>query len=110
MKLKIILIALCTLLLGTNVFTGYEWFKEDKEKKEYMKVLVKQNEIIDSLVNSPRWSVVLDIDLAVTDKSKFDVNGKNNSGTIFIPQEKKYVLEVEYDSITKIISMPYEKN
>lgn len=41
------------------------------------------------------------VDLHVTDKSKIDVNGKNNSGTINVPTDRVYMLEFSMDS-TKI--------
>ena len=39
--------------------------------------------------------VGFEVMLEVTDKSKLTVNGKGNSGTINIPQERHYVVEID---------------
>lgn len=99
MKTKIIITVIIALLLGGNIFMGYEWNRTYKEKKDYFSVIEKQNSIIDSLVNHPAKSVRMEVKMDLTDKSKFEINGKNNSGTINVPNERKYILEIEYDSI-----------
>lgn len=99
MKTKLILIIISIILLGGNIFTGYEWNRTYKEKKDYFEVIVKQNEIIDSLVNTPP-RLNMEVKMNLTDKSKFEINGKNNSGTINVPTTRTYVLEVEYDSVS----------
>lgn len=103
MKLKIILICLVILLCGGLVFTSYEWNKTNKEKKQYFSLIEKQNAIIDSMVNNPAKSVTVKVEMQVADKSKFTINGKNNSGTINVPTEKIYVLQVDFDSISTTI-------
>lgn len=99
MKTKLILIIISVILLGGNIFMGYEWNRTYKEKKDYFEVIVKQNEIIDSLVNTPP-RLNMEVKMNLTDKSKFEINGKNNSGTINVPTHRTYVLEVEYDSVS----------
>jgi len=99
MKFKIILIVISVILLGGNVFFSYEWHKSHKTKKEYFSLIEKQSATIDSLVNHPAKSVRMEVKMDLTDKSKFEINGKNNSGTINVPNERKYILEIEYDSI-----------
>ena len=103
MKLKIILICLVLLLSGGVGFTSYEWAKTDKEKKQYFSLILEQNAIIDSMANNPAKSVTVQVEMEVADKSKFTINGKNNSGTINVPTEKIYVLQVEFDSVFAVI-------
>lgn len=70
--------------------------------RKYIKALnyqvKEQSAIIDSLLN--RQSVVFDVSLNVQDKTRLTVNGKGNSGTINVPQEKVYVLEIDSTNIS----------
>lgn len=58
-----------------------------------------QNKIIDSLLH--RRMEVYDVTLHVTDQSKSTIYGKYNKGSIIVPQEKKYILELDSVSISK---------
>ena len=53
----------------------------------------EQSRVIDSLLN--RRLTVFDVQLHVQDKSKFAIYGSHNKGTINVPNERKYVLEVD---------------
>ena len=57
----------------------------------------EQHMVIDSLRN--RRMTVMDVQLYVTDKSKNTIYGRYNKGTITMPQEKTYHLEVDSVSI-----------
>ncbi len=57
----------------------------------------EQSLVIDSLLN--RRMTVMDVELYVTDKSKNIIYGRYNQGTITMPQEKTYHLEVDSVSI-----------
>lgn len=100
MKKKIIIAIIIAVLTGCNVFTGYEWHKSFKTNKEYFNLIEKQSATIDSLVNNPATSIKLDVSMQLTDKSKFEISAKNNQGTISIPNERKYLLEVQLDSVS----------
>lgn len=91
--LKIILIGLAVLTItGLSVAVGYQ----HKNIKNLNKTVEFQRETIDSLLAlPPAESVTLEVMLEVTDKSKLTVNGKGNSGTINIPQERHYVVEID---------------
>lgn len=52
-----------------------------------------QTVIIDSLLR--RRMNVFDVQMHVTDKSKFAIYGRYNKGTINVPNERRYILEVD---------------
>lgn len=72
--------------------------KDRKHIKALNYQVKEQSAIIDSLLN--RQSVVFDVSLNVQDKTRLTVNGKGNSGTINVPQEKVYVLEIDSTNIS----------
>lgn len=104
MKLKIILILISVILLAGNIFSGYEWHKSHKTNKEYFNLIEQQSATIDSLVNNPATSIKLDVQMELTDKSKFEISAKNNQGTITAPSDKTYTLEVKLDSVSAYIN------
>lgn len=53
----------------------------------------EQSRVIDSLLN--RRMTVFDVQLHVQDKSKFAIYGSHNKGTINVPNERTYTLEVD---------------
>lgn len=53
----------------------------------------EQSRVIDSLLN--RRMTVFDVQMHVQDKSRFSIYGKYNKGTINVPNERKYILEVD---------------
>lgn len=59
--------------------------------------ITEQMTIIDSLLD--RRMTVMDCQLYVTDKSRNIVYGRYNKGSIYMPQERRYVLEVDSVSI-----------
>lgn len=72
--------------------------KDRKHIKTLNYQVAEQSAIIDSLLN--RQSVVFDVSLNVQDKTRLVVNGKGNSGTINVPQEKIYILEIDSTNIS----------
>lgn len=60
--------------------------------------VTEQQTVIDSLLN--RHSISFEVELNVTDKSKMTVNGKGNSGYIYVPSERTYILEVDSTNIS----------
>lgn len=95
--LKIILIGLAVLTItGLSVAVGYQ----HKNIKNLNNTVEFQRETIDSLLAlPPAESVTLEVMLEVTDKSKLTVNGKGNSGTINVPTERHYVVEIDSTSL-----------
>lgn len=62
--------------------------------------LTKQKQEIHEVLQNLPPSVAVDCHLVVEDKSKMTINGKGNSGTISVPQEKTYYLELVMDSVS----------
>lgn len=58
----------------------------------------EQSRVIDSLLN--KRDKFIDIQMHVTDKSKFAVYGKYNKGTIYVPSERTYELKIDSTSIS----------
>lgn len=95
--IKIILIAIVAVTitgLATGVALQYKTIRQNDKTIEF------QRETIDSLLAlPPAESVTLEVELHVTDKSKIDVNGKGNSGTINVPTDRKYFIEIDSTSL-----------
>ena len=64
-----------------------------KHVKTLKAQVTEQSAIIDSLLK--RRMTLMDVDLYVTDKSVNKIYGRYNKGTITMPQERKYILEVD---------------
>lgn len=64
-----------------------------KHVKTLKAQVTEQSAIIDSLLK--RRMTLLDVELYVTDKSVNKIYGRYNKGTITMPQERKYILEVD---------------
>lgn len=95
--IKIILIAIVAVTI-TGLATGVAL--QHKTIRQNDKTIEFQRETIDSLLAlPPAESITLEVSLEVTDKSKLTVNGKGNSGTINIPQERHYVVEIDSTSL-----------
>lgn len=84
--------ALCTIgILITSVCLQH------KHVRSLQSHVTEQHMVIDSLLN--RRMTMMDVGLYVTDKSKNTIYGRYNKGTITMPQEKTYHLEVDSVSI-----------
>ena len=66
---------------------------EGNHRRSLQKQVKEQSVIIDSLLQ--RRMTVFDVQLHVTDKSVNKIYGRYNKGTISMPQERKYILEVD---------------
>lgn len=64
------------------------------------KALLEQREDIQEVMSKLPPSVAVDCHLVVEDKSKMTINGKGNSGSIYVPQDKTYYLELKMDSVS----------
>lgn len=53
----------------------------------------EQSRVIDSLLN--RRMTVFDVQMHIQDKSKFSIYGSHNKGTINVPNERTYTLEID---------------
>lgn len=86
------------VLLAVIAVLSVSVAKDRKHIKTLNYQVKEQSAIIDSLLN--RQSVVFDVCLNVQDKTRLTINGKGNSGTINVPQEKVYVLEIDSTNIS----------
>lgn len=66
---------------------------EGNHRRSLAKQVKEQSVIIDSLLK--RRMTVFDVQLHVTDKSVNKIYGRYNKGTISMPQERRYILEVD---------------
>lgn len=58
----------------------------------------EQSRVIDSLLN--RRDKFIDVQLHVTDKSRFAIYGRYNKGTINVPNERRYMLTIDSTNVT----------
>lgn len=66
---------------------------EGNHRRSLQKQVKEQSAVIDSLLG--RNQPLLDVKLYVTDKSRNVIYGRYNKGTISMPQERRYILEVD---------------
>lgn len=66
---------------------------EGSHRRSLAKQVKEQSAIIDSLLK--RDLPLFDVQLYVTDKSVNKIYGRYNKGTISMPQERRYILEVD---------------
>jgi hypothetical protein len=74
-------------------------FLEHSHRKSLQHQVAEQSAVIDSLLSRNR--PLLDVQLHVTDRSRNVIYGRYNRGTISMPQERRYILEV--DSSTLVV-------
>jgi hypothetical protein len=91
MKLKIIRIIVEVAIVAYAISMTALYRGSQSRVKE-------QSVIIDSLLN--RRMTVFDVQLNVTDKSTNKINGTYNKGTISMPQERVYKLEIDSVNVT----------
>jgi len=73
-------------------------FLEHSHRKSLQKQVAEQSAVIDSLLSRER--PLLDVQLHVTDRSRNVIYGRYNKGTISMPQERRYILEVDSSTLT----------
>ena len=93
--IKVAAYFLVVLIIGVLFTFSVQSQKHVKTLKNHV---VQQSVVIDSLLN--RRMTVFDVQLNVTDKSKNNIYGRYNKGTIEMPSVKSYKLEI--DSLTMI--------
>lgn len=71
---------------------------EGNHRRSLAKQVKEQSAVIDSLLK--RDQPLFDVDLYVTDKSVNKIYGRYNKGTISMPQERRYILEVDSTRVT----------
>ena len=71
---------------------------EGNHRRSLEKQVKEQSAVIDSLLSRDR--PLLDVKLYVTDRSRNIIYGRYNKGSISMPQERRYILEV--DSVVQL--------
>ncbi len=66
---------------------------EGSHRRSLAKQVKEQSVVIDSLLK--RKPTMMDVKLYVTDKSVNKIYGRYNKGYIAMPQERRYILEVD---------------
>lgn len=66
---------------------------EGSHRRSLAKQVKEQSVVIDSLLSRDR--PLLDVQLYVTDRSRNTIYGRYNKGYIAMPQERRYILEVD---------------
>ncbi len=89
-KIKYIIYAAAALALAVSMTLAVTTSGHNRSLKRQVK---EQSRTIDSLLSIRRQS--LNIQLYVTDKSTNKIYGRYNRGTIQMPSEKVYMLEID---------------
>ena len=93
--IKLIIYAVLTLIIVTLTTIS---ISQRKHLSTLKQTVNNQQIVIDSLLN--KHSIVFEVELNVTDKSKLTIYGKNNAGEILVPAEKTYILQVDSTNIS----------
>lgn len=98
-KWIIIIIGGCALAASAAIATLSVSLKSKTEMCAELKQRTKeQSRVIDSLLN--RRMTVFDVQLHVTDKSRFAIYGRYNKGTINVPNERTYELTIDSTNVS----------
>ena len=93
--IKIIIYAIVAVAIATLTATTIGQARHIKSLKAQVE---EQHVIIDSLLK--RRMTVIDCQLHVTDKSRFAIYGRYNKGTINVPNDRTYTLQIDSMNIT----------
>ncbi|MBQ9434936.1 MAG: hypothetical protein IJU33_02280 [Bacteroidales bacterium] len=94
---KWISIAMFAALTVGTIVCGTVAGLRGRHLKDMRQTVTEQRMIIDSLLK--RRMTVVDVKLNVTDKSRFAIYGRYNRGTISVPNERTYTLEIDSFSL-----------
>ena len=92
MKTKFWIMIVAALSMGL-VISGVVAGMQHRHMKDLRVQVQEQSCVIDSLLK--RRMTVFDVRLNVTDKSRFAIYGRYNKGTISVPNERTYTLELD---------------
>lgn len=88
--IKMIVYAVVAVALATTATLSAI---QGRHLRDVRKQVAEQSVIIDSLLTIKR--TVFEINMAVTDKSVFKVNGSHNKGEIHVPSDRTYHLVID---------------
>ena len=81
------------VLAATTAVATTTAILEGNHRRSLAKQVKEQSAVIDSLLS--RDQPLLDVKLYVTDRSVNKIYGRYNKGYIAMPQERRYILEVD---------------
>ena len=87
-KIAIVALLACAVAVMSTLYA-----ESHKHVKTLKHQVAEQSTVIDSLLK--RRMEYINAELYVTDKSRNVIYGRYNKGTITMPQERKYILEVD---------------
>lgn len=93
--IKIIIYAVVAVAISILITTAVLQARHISSLKDQVD---EQHIIIDSLLK--RRMTVIDCQLHVTDKSRFAIYGRYNKGTINVPNDRTYTLQIDSTNIT----------
>ena len=93
--IKLIIYAVVAVAIATLTAVSIGQSKQIRNLKAQVN---EQHMVIDSLLK--RRMTVIDCSLHVTDKSKFAIYGRYNKGTINVPNDRTYTLQIDSTSIS----------
>lgn len=93
--IKLIIYAVVAVAIATLTAVSIGQSKQIRSLKAQVD---EQHMVIDSLLK--RRMTVIDCSLHVTDKSKFAIYGRYNKGTINVPNDRTYTLQIDSTSIS----------
>ena len=91
-------IMIYTVFIAVIAVMGVTIHGQKKHVTSLTNQVKEQSAIIDSLLK--RKMTIFDVQLHVTDKSRNVIHGRYNKGTINMPQERTYKLEIDSTNIT----------
>lgn len=99
MKKWIIIVAVYIAATTSTIAVISVQLKNKTEMCSHLKEQTEeQSRVIDSLLN--RRDKFIDVQLHVTDKSRFAIYGRYNKGTINVPNERRYELTIDSTKVT----------
>lgn len=93
--IKVIIYAITAVVISTLIAIA---IGQNCHIKTLKKQVSEQRQVIDSLLK--RRMTVIDCSLHVTDKSRFAIYGRYNKGTINVPNDRTYTLQIDSTNIT----------
>ena len=74
--------------------------------KEQSIIIENQSHTIEELTKIKTYNYQFEVKLDVTDKSKYNIYGRNNAGTIIAPNQKQYELKIDSTSFVNMKIVP----
>ena len=104
----IYVVLIATIAVIATLYSGS--VKHNKSLKAQVKeqslIIADQSNTIKELTKIKTYNYQFEIKLDVTDKSKYNIYGRNNAGTIVAPNQKQYELKIDSTSFVNMKIVP----